>query len=127
MVLSMERYLIIMAGGAIGTLARYAASSAIMARVNSRFPFGTFFVNITGCLLIGALMTILAERGAHPNWRLGLVVGVLGGYTTFSSFEYEAYLSTRTGFPFIALMNVTASVVVGYLAVWLGAALATRH
>ena len=127
MVLSMERYLIIMAGGAIGTLARYAASSAIMARVNSRFPFGTFFVNITGCLLIGALMTILAERGAHPNWRLGLVVGVLGGYTTFSSFEYEAYLSTRTGFPFIALMNVAASVVVGYLAVWLGAALATRH
>ncbi len=123
----MERYLIIMAGGAIGTLARYAASSAIMARVNSRFPFGTFFVNITGCLLIGALMTILAERGAHPNWRLGLVVGVLGGYTTFSSFEYEAYLSTRTGFPFIALMNVAASVVVGYLAVWLGAALATRH
>ncbi len=127
MVLSMERYLIIMAGGAIGTLARYAASSAIMARVNSRFPFGTFFVNITGCLLIGALMTILAERGAHPNWRLGLVVGVLGGYTTFSSFEYEAYLSTRTGFPFVALMNVAASVVVGYLAVWLGAALATRH
>ncbi len=127
MVLSMERYLIIMAGGAIGTLARYAASSAIMARVNSRFPFGTFFVNISGCLLIGALMTILAERGAHPNWRLGLVVGVLGGYTTFSSFEYEAYLSTRTGFPFIALMNVAASVVVGYLAVWLGAALATRH
>ena len=127
MVLSMERYLIIMAGGAIGTLARYAASSAIMARVNSRFPFGTFFVNITGCLLIGALMTILADRGAHPNWRLGLVVGVLGGYTTFSSFEYEAYLSTRTGFPFIALMNVAASVVVGYLAVWLGAALATRH
>ncbi len=123
----MERYLIIMAGGAIGTLARYAASSAIMARVNSRFPFGTFFVNITGCLLIGALMTILAERGAHPNWRLGLVVGVLGGYTTFSSFEYEAYLSTRTGFPFIALMNVAASVAVGYLAVWLGAALATRH
>lgn len=127
MVLSMERYLIIMAGGAIGTLARYAAASAIIGRINSRFPFGTFFVNISGCLLIGALMTILAERGAHPNWRLGLVVGFLGGYTTFSSFEYETYLSTRTGFQFIALLNVTASVVVGYLAVWLGAALAAKH
>ncbi len=127
MVQSMERLLIVMACGAIGTLARYAAASAIMERVNSRFPFGTFFVNITGCLLIGALMTILAQRGAHPNWRLGLVVGFLGGYTTFSSFEYETYLSTRTGFPFIALMNVTASVIVGYLAVWLGAALASRQ
>ena len=123
----MERYLIIMTGGAIGTLARYAASSAIMERVNSRFPFGTFFVNITGCLLIGALMTILAQRGAHPNWRLGLVVGFLGGYTTFSSFEYESYLATRSGFPGIALMNVAASVVAGYLAVWLGATLADRH
>lgn len=127
MVLSMERYLIIMAGGAIGTLARFVAASAIMARINSRFPFGTFFVNISGCLLMGALMTILAERSAHPNWRLGLVVGFLGGYTTFSSFEYETYLSTRTGLPFIALLNVTASVVAGYVAVWLGAALASRQ
>ena len=123
----MERYLIIMVGGAVGTLARYAAASAIMERVNSRFPFGTFFVNITGCLLIGILMSILAQRGAHPYWRLGLVVGFLGGYTTFSSFEYETFLSTRTGFPFIALMNVGASVVVGYLAVWLGAFIASRQ
>ena len=123
----MERYLIVMAGGAIGTLARYAAASAIVERVNSRFPFGTFAVNISGCLLIGALMTILAQRAAHPNWRLGLVVGFLGGYTTFSSFEYETYISTRSGFPGIALMNITASVVAGYLAVWLGATLAAKH
>jgi len=123
----MDRYLIVMAGGALGTLARYAAASAIMARINSRFPFGTFLVNMTGCLLIGALMTVLAERGAHPNWRLGLVVGFLGGYTTFSSFEYETYFSIRTGFPFIGILNVTASLIVGYIAVWLGAALAGRQ
>lgn len=123
----MDRYLIIMAGGALGTLARYVAASAIMERVNSRFPFGTFFVNITGCLLIGVMMTFLSQRGAHPNWRLGLVVGFLGGYTTFSSFAYEAYLSTRTGFPFVAMLNVAGSVIAGYLAVWAGAALAARH
>jgi CrcB protein len=123
----MERYLVVMVGGAIGTLARYLAASTIMARMNSRFPFGTFFVNITGCLLIGIIMTWLVERGAHPNWRLGLVVGFLGGYTTFSSFEYETYISTREGVPLIGLLNVSASVVVGYLAVWLGAAIASKQ
>ncbi len=122
----MERYFVIMAGGAMGTLARYVAASAIMSRVNSRFPFGTVFVNITGCFLIGALMTFLAARGAHPHWRLGLVVGFLGGYTTFSSFEYETYMSTVTGFPLIGLLNITGSVVVGYIAVWVGALIAGK-
>ena len=123
----MERYLVIMAGGAIGTLARYLAASVIMERWNSRFPFGTFFVNISGCLLIGIIMTLLDERGAHPNWRFGLVVGFLGGYTTFSSFEFETYIFTRDGLPFVGLLNIIASVVIGYLAVWLGAAIASKH
>ncbi|MEO8131714.1 MAG: CrcB family protein, partial [Bryobacteraceae bacterium] len=90
-------------------------------------PFGTLFVNLTGCVLMGALMTVLAERGAHPHWRLGLVVGFLGGYTTFSSFEYETYFSVRSGFPLLAVLNVAASVIAGYFAVWLGATLAGRQ
>jgi CrcB protein len=123
----MDRYLVIMAGGAIGTLARYLAASVIMERMNSRFPFGTFIVNVSGCLLIGIIMTLLTERGANPIWRLGLVVGFLGGYTTFSSFEFENYILTRDGLPFVGLLNIIASVVIGYLAVWLGAAIASKH
>jgi CrcB protein len=124
----MDRYLLIMAGGAIGTLARYAASSIIMARLSSRFPFGTFVVNISGCFLIGVLMTLFTEHVMHANWRFALVVGFLGGYTTFSSLEYESFISAQDGHPLIGLLNVTASVVVGYLAVWLGtAAAAGKH
>ena len=68
--------------------------------------------------LIGVIMTALTRGEApHPNWRLLLVAGFLGGYTTFSSFAYETFASS----PWIGLLNVVASVVVGYLAVWLGA------
>ena len=71
---------------------------------------------------VGVLMILLTERlQPHPNWRLFLVVGVLGGYTTFSSFEYETYQAIRGGAPWIGLANVAASVIFGYLAVCLGA------
>jgi|SRR5947209_19824817 len=116
----MEKYLIVMAGGAVGSLARYVAGTAIMSRFGGRFPMGTFAVNATGCFLIGVIMTLLGQKAPHPNWRLLLVVGFLGGYTTFSSFAYETFTAAREGSPWIGLLNVVASVVVGYLAVWLG-------
>jgi CrcB protein len=74
--------------GGLGSLARYLAASAVATKVGSRFPWGTLAVNVSGCFLIGLLMTLFTERWRpHPNWRLALVVGFLGGYTTFSSFE----------------------------------------
>jgi len=113
----MEKYLIVMAGGAVGSLARYVAGTAIMSRFGGRFPLGTLVVNVTGCFLIGVAMTLLAGKTSpHPNLRLLLVVGFLGGYTTFSSFAYETF----TASPWMGLVNVMASVVAGYLAVWLG-------
>jgi CrcB protein len=121
------KYLLVLAGGAAGSLARYAAGTAIMTRMGSRFPFGTLFVNITGSFLIGLLMTLLTERfHPHPNLRLLLVVGFLGGYTTFSSFEWESYATIREGGFWLGLANLTGSVVVGYAAVWLGALLGRR-
>jgi len=112
-----EKYLIVMAGGAVGSLARYVAGTAIMSRYGGRFPLGTLVVNATGCFFIGLIMTALTREAApNPNWRLLLVVGFLGGYTTFSSFAYETFASN----PWTGLLNVLASVVIGYLAVWLG-------
>ena|ERR1700722_14773912 len=117
----MDKYLLVLVGGAIGSLARYLAQTAVMSRFTGRFPLGTWVVNVTGFFLIGAVMTLLTQKSANPNWRIFLVVGFLGGYTTFSSFAWETYVNARDGSPWIGLLNVTASVVVGYLAVWLGA------
>ena len=125
----MDRYFAVLIGAAAGGLARYVFSTAIMQRFGGRFPLGTLVVNVSGCFLIGVLMTLFTEAKGfqpHPNWRLFLVVGVLGGYTTFSSFAWETYSSVREGSMLTGLLNVVLSVVVGYLAVWLGALLIRR-
>jgi len=119
------KYLLILVGGGTGSLARYAAGTAITSRFAGRFPVGTMVVNVTGCFLIGLIMTLLTERlQPHPYWRLALVVGFLGGYTTFSSFEWETFSSVREAGFWIGLGNVVGSVALGYAAVWLGALLA---
>lgn len=124
----MDRYLVVLLGAGLGGLARYAAGTWIMARYGGRFPLGTFLINITGSFLIGVLMTLFNGRLApHPNWRLFLVVGILGGYTTFSSFEYESYQALREGARWMGLLYITGSVVVGYVGVWLGSLLAARR
>lgn len=119
----MVRYAVVLAGAGLGGLMRYVFSTWIMTRTGGRFPWGTLIVNVTGSFLIGLLMTWLTERGQpHPYWRLFLVVGVLGGYTTFSSLEYEALQLSR----WMAPAYVLASVVAGYAAVWLGMEVARR-
>jgi CrcB protein len=120
------KYLLILLGGGAGSLARYLAGSAIASRFGSRFPTGTVVVNVTGCFLIGLIMTVLTERQSHPYWRLVLVVGFLGGYTTFSGFEWEMYSAVRERAFWIGLANIVGSVTLGYAAVWLGALLVRR-
>ncbi|HXM42263.1 MAG TPA: fluoride efflux transporter CrcB [Bryobacteraceae bacterium] len=121
----MDKYMVVLAGAGLGGLARYVAGTWIMAKYGGRFPLGTFVINITGAFLIGVLMTLLTERfHPHPNWRLFLVVGILGGYTTFSSFEYETYQAMRDGERWLGLLYVAGSVLLGYLGVWLGTILA---
>src|SRR5260370_19094308 len=80
------RFLLILLGGAAGSVARYLAGSAISSRFGARFPVGTMVVNVTGCFLIGLIMTLLTERQPHPYWRLRPVVGVTGRPPTLSRF-----------------------------------------
>jgi fluoride exporter len=113
-------YLAIAVGGAAGSLARYGVGRAIGFRGGS-FPWATFTVNVTGCFLIGVATATLVERHHLPPWaRVGLVVGVLGGYTTFSTFGQEGYSLFDSGDVAVALAYAAASVVVGILAVYLG-------
>lgn len=123
----MIRYFLVVIGGGAGALARYVAASAIMTRFGGKFPLGTLVINVTGSFLIGFLMTMLTERfQLDPNWRLLLVVGFLGGYTTFSSFEWETFTAVREGAQWVGALNLVSSVMLGYAAVWLGVMLARR-
>lgn len=120
-------YIMVMVGAAAGGLARYVLSSAVAGRFGGNFPMGTFVVNLSGSFLIGLVMTLITERWVvQPYWRLLLVVGVLGGYTTFSSLEYETLQAMRRGLPVIGLVYAFASLVIGYFAAWLGMVIAAK-
>ncbi len=111
--------LLVAIGGAIGAAARYLAGLWIAARFGAGFPWGTFFVNVTGSFLIGIVL-VLVERGTLPGEaRLFLAVGILGGYTTFSSFSYET-LQLLSGDIRPVLLNAFGQLFVGLLVVYLG-------
>ena len=123
----MDRYLLVMLGAALGGASRYALTTVVTEKFGGNFPLGTFLVNISGSFMIGAVMTIISDRLAvHPNWRLLLVVGVLGGYTTFSSLEFETLQAMRRGLSSIALVYSVGSLILGYVAVWLGMTIVSR-
>ncbi len=118
-------YLMVAVGGAIGSLARYWLGGLVAARLGVRFPYGTLLINVTGSFLIGYFLTVATERlSLHPAYRLLIAVGFLGGYTTFSAFEYETLRLLEAGGLARALANVVLSVTVGLAACWGGALLA---
>jgi fluoride exporter len=114
------RFLWVALGGALGSIARYAVGAWIFNRMEGRFPYGTFVINITGCFIIGLALTILDTHPELPSaWRLTVPIGFVGAYTTFSTFEMETYRTAQER-PSIALFYVVSSVVLGYFAVYLG-------
>ena len=119
------RLLMIAIGGALGALARYGVSTAIQDRLPAGFPWGTFIVNLTGCFVMGVVATLLTERTmANPNLRYLIPIGFIGAYTTFSAFEYDTFRALTEGAWVAGLLNVLASVIVGYAALWAGVSLA---
>jgi CrcB protein len=120
----LDRYAMIAMGGALGALARYQLATMIQARIPAGFPWGTFVVNISGCLVMGIAATLLTDRlVVHPNWRFLIPIGFIGAYTTFSTFEYETFRAVTEGAWLVGGLNVLTSVLAGYAALWLGVVL----
>jgi fluoride exporter len=117
----MGKYLVVGFGGFLGAIARFWLGGYIGDKMGTRFPYGTIVINCSGSFLIGFIVTVLAER-THwsPNWRYLIPIGFIGAYTTFSAFEYETFRVLQDGELLLAFLNVVVSVVVGFLAVWLG-------
>jgi CrcB protein len=117
----MWAYLAVAAGGALGSVARFWVSTAVAARWGAAFPYGTLLINLTGSFLVGCFLTLAAERlSLPPVYRLWVATGFLGGYTTFSAFEYETLRLVEAGAVGRALGYVASSVLVGFLACWGG-------
>jgi fluoride exporter len=112
-------------GGVLGALARAGAQTAFP-HSPTGFPWATLGVNVTGCLLIGVLMAVLTARPAGPLVRPFLGVGVLGGYTTFSTYAVDVHRAVTAGAPATALAYLGATVVGALLAVWAGDAATGR-
>jgi CrcB protein len=117
----MPAVLAVAAGGALGALARFGLDSLIERRTFSVFPWSTFTINLSGCFVIGVVVAALVDRHHVPAWaRAGLVIGVLGGYTTFSTFAQESLDLLEAEDFAVALVYGVGSLVVGVTAVYLG-------
>lgn len=117
----MVNIVLVFLGGGIGAAARYWLSGIVYQKMNTDFPYGTLAVNAIGCLLIGILMTAMEERFlAQPSLRVFLTIGILGGFTTFSSFSFETIALLRDGEILYALVNIFTSLFVCLFGTWVG-------
>lgn len=117
----METFLIFVGAGCGGVF-RYWISNAFYLFLGRHFPYGTLIVNVSGCFLMGLLFVLLIERinGAGPHLRSLLLIGLLGGYTTFSSFSIETINLFENGAPLAAVTNILSSLVLCLSGTWLG-------
>jgi len=112
-------------GGALGSVMRYAMSGWVGIMAGRHFPYGTLAVNVLGSLAMGFLFVLFTERlSDNVIWRAGLLIGVLGGFTTFSSFSIETLNLIEQGDILKAFVNVIASVMLCLLATWIGVVVA---
>lgn len=122
----MQTFLLVGIGGMLGASARYAVVAAVAARLGPRFPWGTLLVNASGSFAIGLAVTLLLLRGLDHDhdpthaWRLFLVTGVLGGYTTFSAYSLELITLLQHGRWSAAALYAAASTALGLAACALG-------
>lgn len=100
---------------------RYGASLGVYSLMGRGFPYGTLFVNVSGSLLMGLLSVVMLERfNVGPEWRAAILIGLLGSFTTFSTFSFETLNLLEQGDVMRAMLNMAASVLICLAAVWLG-------
>jgi len=117
-----NQLLAIAAGGALGSMARYGMSVGVYALLGRGFPYGTLAVNVLGCLLMGFLTVLFLERlSVDGIWRAAILIGMLGGFTTFSSFSIETFNLIESGELVKAGLNMALSLFLCIMATWLGA------
>lgn len=117
----MKQAVAIAVGGAVGSVLRFWLSTWVHSWAPKSFPYGTLVVNVTGCLLMGFLFVLFLERlSDNAVLRAGILIGVLGGYTTFSSFSMETFNLLEQGTYARAFMNIAASFVLCLGATWIG-------
>ena len=119
----LQQVLLIGTGGALGANARYFLARWVTTLCGDKFPWATFVINISGSFILGLVMALSApylkeEIGQHI--RLGVAVGFIGAYTTFSTFEYETFTLWQSSSLLLSLLNVLGSLVCGFVAVWSG-------
>lgn len=108
-------------GGAVGSVMRYLVSTWFTDRLGPEFPWGTFAINVSGAFVIGIVLQLAAARaGISPYVRLFLATGILGGYTTFSTFAYETYILGTGGLALQGFAYAAGSVLAGVAAAYLG-------
>jgi len=123
----MTQVMAIAIGGAVGSVLRYWLSTWVYALAGRGFPYGTLVVNVLGCLVMGALFVLLVERmGENTLLRAGLLIGVLGGFTTFSTFSIETFNLIEQGAWLRAVANSVASLVLCIGATWGGVIIARQ-
>ncbi len=121
----MGRVLLVGLGGFFGTLLRYWLSGVIARRYGETFPLGTLTVNAIGCFLAGFIFYFLYERFlTDPTSRSVVFIGLLGGFTTFSSYGLQTFTLLRDGEVFLAFLNVSVSNILGLTLIWFGYSLA---
>ncbi len=123
----MQSYLLVFVGGGLGAALRHAVNVACARAFGTAFPYGTFIINISGSLVMGLIAGYLAFRGdAAQPWRLFIMTGILGGYTTFSAFSLDSMLLYERGELLLAASYVIGSVVLAILGLFAGLSL-MRH
>ena len=124
---TLTRILCVALGGAFGAVARYLINVSPLAGLFEKFPFPTFLINVSGSFLIGFLLTVLTGRwAAGENLRLAVIVGFLGAFTTFSTFEMEIFELGRERYLLVAFLYLFLSVAIGLIGVLAGVSLARK-
>jgi fluoride exporter len=118
----LQKYFFIALGG---SLARFWVGTTVASRLGTRFPYGTFVINITACVIIGFSLAFLGRRAElNPAWRFLIPVGFVGAYSTFSTFEWDIFPNLQAGAFLIAALYVVLSLLLGLIGVWCGVLIA---